>query len=671
MRSDMNKRPLSPKAKTRRGAVIILLSLLLIPIIGGVALVVDIGAMYVVQAELQTAADAAALAAAGEMARATADVYLQKGREGAKLYAGEHTSFAMDGGLELSDGDIEFGIAVRDGGTGAWQFQLDPSCPAPYAVRVTVQRDGSTNPLVPMFFAHVLGFGNQHMSATSASMITPRDIALVIDLSGSMSDDSELQNKDDVQINLRDIWVTLDGAAGSPETKFIAGKGTYIKNYELRSPDDSAYSSRTGRTFGSMANWGSTIYQGSYNDNAIAADPGLYYLPERSKTPSDGWAATLRSSQYSWLVTNQSNPYSLKSRNYSNSKIKALLKRPSGGESTTTYRNRVKVALGLSNWSDADNDSYVDSNEVTDIVDEPYSIGAGWDNWINDMRSSTGLAGADSDFRYRLGLKTYVNWLMVRSYSKDYNVGGVGRTPSLQFTPIEPLQAVKDAVHGFTDYLKSVDSNDKVGLVVYGSTGAVDPFSQSNGLTNDFDAISDLPYPHQPGEQGAYTNTGDGIVRGYRMVYGAGSRLYAHKVIVFMSDGYANYSNGFDFETDLEAPDVQDRLKDINSMDDFDDLVGFPANRVSYDERGAREETLGIANMMASNLLGMGPAEFNVVGVGAHADIQNLLQPLAQASGGDAYRALPDVNDPQAMHRILKEIYERIGGRRPIALIKP
>ena len=56
---------------------------------------------------------------------------------------------------------------------------------------------------------------------------------------------------------------------------------------------------------------------------------------------------------------------------------------------------------------------------------------------------------------------------------------------------------------------------------------------------------------------------------------------------------------------------------------------------------------------------------------GAHADIQNLLQPLAEASGGDAYRALPDVNDPQAMHRILKDIYERIGGRRPIALIKP
>ena len=311
----------------------------------------------------------------------------------------------MDGGLQLSDADIEFGIAVRDGGTGAWQFQLDESNPAPYAVRVTVRRDGETNPLVPMFFAHVLGVGDQSMSASSASMITPRDIALVVDLSGSMSDDSELQNKDDVQINLRDIWVTVESRDGSPATKVISGKGTYVKDYELRTPNDSVYASRTGKTFGSMADWGTLIFHGSYNRNAIAADPGLYYLPERSKTPSNGWVSTLRSSQYSWLVTDQRNPYSLKSRSYSNSQIKALLKRPSSNESTTTYCNRAKVVLGLSNWNDRDRDSRVDSNEVTSIVDEPYSIGAGWDNWINDMRSSTGAGRSRLDISLSAGIE--------------------------------------------------------------------------------------------------------------------------------------------------------------------------------------------------------------------------------------------------------------------------
>ena len=627
--------------------------------------------MYVVKAELQAAADSAALAAAGEMSGALADVYLQKGREGAKLYAAEHMSFAMEGGLNWMMPISSLARRCRTMVTGAWRFELDETSSVPDAVRVTVRRDGRTNPLVPMFFAHVLGFGDQSMSATSASMINPRDIALVIDLSRSMSYDSTLRSKDDIQINMRDVWVTLEGAEGSPSTKYIEGKGTYITDYQLQTPDMSVYAAREGRAFGSMSVWGTTIYQGSYDDNAIAADPGLYYLPERSKTPSDGWASTLRSAQYSWLVTSQTNPYSLKSRNYSQAEIKALLKRPSSNENTTSYANRVKVVLGLSNWSDNDKDQRVDSNEVTEIVEESYSIGAGWDNWISDMRSQSALDGADSDFVCRFGLKTYIHWLVCRSYSKDYVAGGVGRTPLLQYTPLEPLQAMKDAVQGFTDYLTSVNSQDRVGLVVYGTRGAVDPYSTSNGLTNDYDAISDLPYPHQPGEQGPSTNTADGVAYGYRLVYGPGSRAYAHKVIVFMSDGYANQSNGYFYETDFDDAEVQKRLAAVSSLEDFDDLIGFPSSKVTSNSAAAREETVGLANMMASNLLGLGAVEFNVVGVGANADVQNLLQPLAEASGGDAYRAVPDINDPQAMHRILKEIYERIGGRRPIALIKP
>jgi len=538
-------------------------------------------------------------------------------------------------------------------------------------VRVTVRRDGDANPLVPVFFAHALGIGSQEMTATAASMITPRDIALVIDLSGSMSDDSELRNKDATQINLRDIWVTLEGPGASPNTKFIAGKGTFITDYQLRSPDNSVYASSTGRTFGSMTDWGTLIYQGTYDDTAVANDPGLYYLPERGSAPSGGWGSTLSSGQYSWLATDTSNPSSLRSRGYSDQEISELMKRPTYDESSYTYRRRVRVVLGVGEWNDDDNDYLVDSDEYWTAVDEPYSIGADWNDWVNDMRYTSRLGSADSVFRYRFGLKTYVNWLMCRSYSKDYNAGGVGRTPSLQFTPIEPLQAMKDAVLGFTDFLKDVESNDKVGVVVYGSRGAVDPFSQTNGLTMDFDAVSELPYPHQPGEQGAYTNTADGIVRGYRIVYGTGSREYAHKVIVFMSDGYANYKNGFSYLTDLDDPQVQEQLKEVDTMEEFDDLVGFPAPSVGYDQSVSRSETLGIADMIASNLLGIGTAEFNVVGVGANADIQNLLQPLAEASGGDAYRALPDINDPGALERVLKEIYERIGGRRPVALIKP
>ena len=60
-----------------------------------------------------------ALAAAGEMSKASVDVYLDKAKDGAKLYASRHRSLGMVDGLELTDADIEFGDTVPAAG-GGW-----------------------------------------------------------------------------------------------------------------------------------------------------------------------------------------------------------------------------------------------------------------------------------------------------------------------------------------------------------------------------------------------------------------------------------------------------------------------------------------------------------------------------------------------------------------------
>jgi hypothetical protein len=39
------------------------------------------------------------------------------------------------------------------------------------------------------------------------------------------------------------------------------------------------------------------------------------------------------------------------------------------------------------------------------------------------------------------------------------------------------------------------------------------------------------------------------------------------------------------------------------------------------------------------------------------------------SDGGEAYYAAPDIDNPQALPERLKEIYEQIGGLRPVALI--
>jgi hypothetical protein len=159
------------------------------------------------------------------------------------------------------------------------------------------------------------------------------------------------------------------------------------------------------------------------------------------------------------------------------------------------------------------------------------------------------------------------------------------------------------------------------------------------------------------------------------MIHGPGSRPHAHKVIVFMSDGCTTVYNHFNYLSDLDDPQNIALLRDVQSTDDLADLLGgFPSTSLSTggtaDEDG-RLETLGIGRMLASNHLGLGAVEFNVVGVGADADIANLLQPLAEASGGDAYYAAPDLANPQALPELLKGIYRRIGGKRPVALIQP
>ena len=55
----------------RKGAVIVMVAVLMVVLLGCVALAVDIGYLYVARAELQRAADAAALAGAQALARAS------------------------------------------------------------------------------------------------------------------------------------------------------------------------------------------------------------------------------------------------------------------------------------------------------------------------------------------------------------------------------------------------------------------------------------------------------------------------------------------------------------------------------------------------------------------------------------------------------------------------
>ena len=141
------------------------------------AFAVDLGYISLTQTQMQNAADAAALAAAAYIPNDTT------------LAANEAKKFAMLGraagkNIESQSVNVEFGtwdVASRS---------FNSAVPG-NAVRVTVERAAGKGGEVPLFFAPIFGKKSIHNKAKAVAMTNPRDICFVVDLSGSMNDDSE------------------------------------------------------------------------------------------------------------------------------------------------------------------------------------------------------------------------------------------------------------------------------------------------------------------------------------------------------------------------------------------------------------------------------------------------------------------------------------------------
>ncbi len=96
----------------------------------------------------------------------------------AQYYANKHIAGGQT--VSLAGSDVESGN--WDVATGNFTLATTGG----NAVRVTARRSNAG-----LFFARVLGSEDFSVSASAISMATPRDIVFVIDLSGSMNDDSE------------------------------------------------------------------------------------------------------------------------------------------------------------------------------------------------------------------------------------------------------------------------------------------------------------------------------------------------------------------------------------------------------------------------------------------------------------------------------------------------
>jgi hypothetical protein len=163
-------------------------------------------------------------------------------------------------------------------------------------------------------------------------MLVPRDIAMTVDLSGSMNDDSELKSYRDTPINLTQVW--RDMAEGED-----------------------------GPTWGNMVHWGvEDIDPDNYDPTA---DTGLSYMKygqNWSYLDINNDGINDFDQLPSGYTTDEKNTLKSGTRDYYRSK--------------QYYADRVAVMVRLADWNDNDGDSSIDSNEVSWTVPYPYSEGS-------------------------------------------------------------------------------------------------------------------------------------------------------------------------------------------------------------------------------------------------------------------------------------------------------
>lgn len=163
----------SQQSSTRRGAVLVLAAGCLVLVFAMVAFSIDAAYISMVATELQGAADASALAGIARMANGEEAVI-------SEIQATALANEVANKPAVIAASDIEFGRFETANKT------FTPGNANANSIRVTAR---ATNE--GLFFAPVIGRKTFTLQRSAVAMLNPRDICFVVDLSGSMNDDTD------------------------------------------------------------------------------------------------------------------------------------------------------------------------------------------------------------------------------------------------------------------------------------------------------------------------------------------------------------------------------------------------------------------------------------------------------------------------------------------------
>ena len=155
----------------RRGVIVVLAAVTMVILVGVVAFAVDHGYLLKIRTDLQRSADASALAAVRDLIRKTDGTQdLTQAQETVRTYVQDNLN---DASFQVAASDIEIGrydpqsiySSVKLLSTGTFD-----------TVRVTLRRDGVSNPSVPAFFARLLGTRQSNVVASATAVLQKAEV---------------------------------------------------------------------------------------------------------------------------------------------------------------------------------------------------------------------------------------------------------------------------------------------------------------------------------------------------------------------------------------------------------------------------------------------------------------------------------------------------------------
>lgn len=490
----------------RKGAVLVLAAFLMVMVFGFATFGIDVGYLSLARNQMQTAADAAALAGASELSGTLAPAEVAANVREAAVAAAAANRAADQSSVFIRNSDITLGNRSWNSASQTYQTKWGDAFTPYNLVKVNVSRTENANMDpgmrtaadhgLPLFFAPIFGQTTANMKVDAVATFQPRDVVLVLDFSGSMNDDSEFKSintlgRTAVENNQYQIYQDLGApvygnkltftpqfakASGVPASGNIPHidvtyKGTSVDVVSTKTLTSAVlkFSNNNTQTFNSLSGTSRTLTGSGSNAGKVIT--------------------------YAWVKSGTN--ASLDSTGY--------------GEKFDFTTTGLKTHLGLAN------------------VAYPYS-GTTWDDFITYNSASSGQV-YNAGYRWKFGYLTWINYLLESKES-------YAETPDLWKTSEQPIRALKDGVDLFLTYLQNVEAEDKVGFVAYTYSESVGAKLESS-LTDDLELIRTLKTQRQAGHYNSYTNIGAGMAKG-RAELVANARPKAFRMMVLMTDGLPN-----------------------------------------------------------------------------------------------------------------------------------